>query len=78
MGTIAHYCFDCGSRLVYYATLSNTKAPNEHRILTYGCMQCSKESEKPKLISVKRNQADDPFDVVRLLIVEEMKYVKKT
>lgn len=71
MGTTRRYCPDCGSRLVYYGNLSNPKAPNEHRILTYGCMSCTKDTEKPKLISIERNKVEDPIEAVRVRITEK-------
>ena len=73
MGSVHKYCFDCGSRLTYYARLSNPKAPNEHRVLTYGCPSCTKDFEKPVLISVKRSKSDDPLLTVELMITQERK-----
>ncbi len=71
VGTTKHYCFDCGSRLVYYANLSNPKAPNEYRVLVYGCMNCSRTGERPKVMSVKRNKSEDPIEAMRIQIEEE-------
>lgn len=73
MGKTAHYCFDCGARLVYYPTLSNPNAPNEHRILVYGCPDCTEDFEKPKLIAVQRNKSDDPLEAVKIEITEVRK-----
>lgn len=64
------YCVDCGSRLVYYPRLSNPKAPNEHRVLVYGCPSCTKDFEKPKLMSIKRSQVEDPLETVEVEVTE--------
>lgn len=64
------YCIDCGSRLTYYPRLSNPKAPNEHRVLVYACPDCTVDFEKPKLLSIRRNQVDDPLETVEIEIVE--------
>ncbi len=72
------YCVDCGSRLVYYPRLSNPKAPNEHRILVYGCPDCTEDFEKPKLFSVKRNIVDDPLETVEIEITQLQKKLAKS
>ncbi|QLH08874.1 hypothetical protein [Candidatus Nitrosotenuis sp. DW1] len=72
------YCVDCGARLVYYPRLSNPKAPNEHRVLVYGCPDCTADFEKPKLFSIRRNQVDDPLETVEIEIVEARKILEKT
>jgi hypothetical protein len=72
------YCVDCGARLVYYPRLSNPKAPNEHRVLVYGCPDCTVDFEKPKLFSIRRNQVDDPLETVEIEIVEARKILEKT
>lgn len=64
------YCVDCGARLVYYARLSNPKAPNEHRVLVYACPNCTKDFEKPKMFSIRRNQVDDPLETVEIEITQ--------
>jgi len=57
------YCFFCGSRLQYQPTLSNPKAPNQHRILTYACPNCSDRLNKPVLLSIIKKYDDAiPFD----------------
>ena len=68
MSRTNRFCIDCGGKLVYYPTLSNPKAPNEHRILTYACPKCTESFEKPCLISVKRNKVDDPLKIAQLEI----------
>lgn len=68
MGSVKRYCVDCGSRLTYYARLSNPKAPNEHRVLTYGCPSCTKDFEKPTLISIRTNITDDPLIAVEVMV----------
>jgi len=67
---VNRYCVDCGSRLVYYARLSNPKAANENRILVYACPDCTITFEKPKMISIKRNQVDDPLETVEIEITQ--------
>ena len=67
------YCVDCGGRLVYYARLSNPKAPNEHRVLVYACPDCTRDFEKPKLFSIRRNQVDDPLETVEIEITQQKK-----
>ncbi|MXX20440.1 MAG: hypothetical protein F4W68_01525 [Cenarchaeum sp. SB0661_bin_35] len=64
------YCVDCSARLVYYARLSNPKAPNEHRVLVYACPNCTKDFEKPKMFSIRRNQVDDPLETVEIEIIQ--------
>jgi hypothetical protein len=56
--------------LTYYPHLSNPKAPNEHRVLVYSCPDCTKDFEKPKLFSIRRNQVEDPLETVKVEIVE--------
>ena len=73
MGVVKRFCPDCGSRLVYNANLSNPKAPNEHRVLTYQCMNCTKTSEKPTLIAIKRSNSDDPIQTMKVIVVGEIK-----
>ncbi len=67
------YCVDCGTKLVYYPRLSNPKAPNEHRILVYGCPECTISFEKPKLFSIHRNKVDDPLETVQIEITQPKK-----
>jgi len=67
------YCVDCGARLVYYPRLSNPKAPNEHRVLVYACHDCTKDFEKPKMFSIKRNQVEDPLETVEIEITQIQK-----
>ncbi len=50
---------------MYYALLSNPRAPNEFRSLVYTCPDCTKHNKRPKMISVKRIKVDDPLKVVR-------------
>jgi len=64
------YCVDCGARLVYYARLSNPKARNEDRKLVYGCMDCTNDSEKPKLLAISTNSVDDPIETVEVMVVK--------
>ncbi len=64
------YCIDCGGRLTYYPRLSNPKAPNEHRILVYACPDCTDDFEKPKILSIRRNQVEDPLETVEVEIIE--------
>jgi hypothetical protein len=64
------YCIDCGGRLTYYPRLSNPKAPNEHRVLVYACPDCTDDFEKPKLLSIRRNQVEDPLETVEIEIIE--------
>lgn len=79
MGKTGRFCVDCGSKLVYYPNLSNPKAPNEFRVLVYACPDCTKDFDKPKLISIKRNESEDPIETVRIDIVElKEKYEQKT
>ena len=70
---IQKFCHDCGSRLGYYPSLSNSKAENKHRVLTYVCMTCTEDSDKPVLIRVSRNEVQDPLKVVNL----EIKHAKR-
>ena len=65
------YCIDCGARLTYYGALSNPKAANEYRVLTYGCPDCTKDYEKPHLIRVQRSEVFDTMKVVELDIKHE-------
>lgn len=65
------YCVDCGARLVYYPTLSNPRAPNEHRVLVYACPDCTESFEKPTLLSIKRSKVDDPLRTVQLEIKQK-------
>jgi hypothetical protein len=65
------YCIDCGARLTYYGALSNPKAVNEYRVLTYGCPDCTKDWEKPHLIRVQRSEVFDTMKVVELDIKHE-------
>ena len=67
------FCIDCGTKLVYYPRLSNPKAPNEHRVLVYGCPDCSDTFEKPKLFSVHRSKVDDPLETVQIEITQHKK-----
>ena len=71
------YCVDCGSRLVYYARLSNPKAPNEYRVLVYACPDCSKDFEKPKMFSIRRNQVEDPLETVEIEITQARKKTRR-
>lgn len=73
MGMSKRYCVDCGARLVYYANLSNPKAPNEQRLLVYACPDCSETFEKPTLIAIKRSKSDDPLQTIKVIIIEETK-----
>ena len=75
---VNRYCIDCKGRLVYYPTLSNPKAANEHRILVYACPDCTVDFEKPKLFAVRREKEDNPIEAVELLIKEERKKLNKT
>ncbi|NDB62999.1 MAG: hypothetical protein EB170_03895 [Nitrosopumilaceae archaeon] len=72
------YCIDCGGRLTYYPRLSNPKAPNEHRVLVYACPDCTVDFEKPKLLSIKRNQVEDPLETIEIEIVENREKVTLT
>ncbi|WOV92834.1 MAG: hypothetical protein R1F52_06950 [Candidatus Nitrosoabyssus spongiisocia] len=71
---VNRYCIDCGARLIYYPRLSNSKAPNEHRVLVYACSDCTKDFEKPKMLSVKRSSVKDPLETIEVSIIQ----VKKT
>ena len=64
------YCVDCGGRLVYYPRLSNPKAPNEYRVLVYACPDCTKDFDKPKMFSIKRNVVEEPIETVEIEIVQ--------
>ena len=64
------YCIDCCGRLTYYPRLSNPKAPNEHRVLVYACPDCTEDFEKPKILSIRRNQVEDPLETVEVEITE--------
>lgn len=77
MGTTKRYCPDCKARLVYYPNLSNSKAPNEYRLLVYACPNCSETMEKPKFIAIKRNKSEEPFETIRVTIIEETKHTNK-
>ena len=70
MAKTGRYCVDCGEKLVYYPNLSNPKAPNEFRILSYACPGCTKDFNKPKMITIERNVDDDPIDAIRVRIEE--------
>jgi CxxC motif-containing protein len=70
---VQKFCHDCGSRLGFYPSLSNTKAENQFRVLTYVCMNCTEDSDKPHLIRVSRNEVQDPLKVVNI----EIKHAKK-
>lgn len=72
------YCVDCGARLVYYPNLSNPKAPNELRLLVYACPDCTKTFDKPKFVAIKRSKSDDPFETIKVTIVEETKSTSKS
>lgn len=78
MGKTKRFCIDCGTRLVYYPNLSNPKAPNEQRVLVYGCPECTKTFEKPTLIAIKRGKSDDPLETIKIYILEETKPKGKT
>jgi len=70
------YCIDCAARLVYYPRLSNPKAPNKHRVLVYGCPDCTVSFEKPVLFSVQRNileDNEDPIHTVNVMITQARK-----
>lgn len=67
---VNRYCVDCGGRLVYYPRLSNPNAPNENRIMVYACEDCTKNYEVPKLLSIKRNESDDPITTVEIQITK--------
>ena len=71
------YCVDCGARLVYYARLSNPKAPNEYRVLVYACPDCTKDFEKPKMFSIRRNQVEDPLETVEVEITQARKAISR-
>ena len=73
---VNRYCIDCGSRLIYYARLSNPKALNEYRVLVYGCPDCSEDFEKPKLFSIKRNISEEPLETVEIEITQLRKKAK--
>ena len=73
---VNRYCVDCGGRLTYYANLSNPKAPNEHRVLVYACKDCTDTFEKPKMISIQRNQVEDPMEAIRIEITEKREGAK--
>lgn len=70
---VNRYCVDCGARLVYYPRLSNPKAPNEHRVLVYACPDCTEDFEKPKMLSIRRNQEEDPLEAVEITITQLQK-----
>ena len=72
------YCIDCGGRLTYYPRLSNPKAPNEHRVLVYACPDCTVDFEKPKLLSIRRKQVEDPLETIEIEIVENREKVTLT
>ncbi|MBM3904031.1 MAG: hypothetical protein FJ357_02685 [Thaumarchaeota archaeon] len=72
------YCIDCGGRLTYYPRLSNPKAPNEHRVLVYACPDCTVDFEKPKLLSIRRNQVEDPLETIEIEIIENREKVTLT
>jgi hypothetical protein len=72
------YCIDCGGRLTYYPRLSNPKAPNEHRVLVYACPDCTVDFEKPKLLSIRRNQVEDPLETIEIEITENREKVTLT
>lgn len=74
---VNRYCVDCGARLVYYPRLSNPKAPNEYRILVYACPDCTDDFEKPKMISIRRSQAEDPLEAVEVSITQLQKAAPK-
>jgi len=67
------YCVDCGARLVSYPRLSNPKAPNEHRVLVYACPDCTEDFDKPKMISIRRNQTLEPLETVEIEITQMRK-----
>lgn len=67
------YCVDCGSKMVYYPTLSNPKAANEYRVLVYACPTCTKSFEKPTLISIQQNESDDPLRTVSVFVTRVRK-----
>jgi len=70
---MTRYCIECGGKLVYYANLSNPKAPNESRILTYACPKCTSNFEKPTLISIKSNSVKDPIRAIEIEITKSRK-----
>ncbi len=63
---MTRYCIECGGKLVYYANLSNPKAPNNCRILTYACPKCTKNFDKPTLISIKATEEKNPIRAVQI------------
>jgi hypothetical protein len=38
--------------------------------LVYACPDCTKDFEKPKLFSIRRNQVEDPLETVEVDITE--------
>ncbi len=68
---VNRYCVDCGARLVYYPRLSNPKAPNEHRVLVYACPDCTRDFERPKMFSIRRNEEASPLEAVEIAITQE-------
>ena len=75
---VNRYCMDCGGRLVYYPHLSNPKAPNEYRILTYACPDCTDDFDKPKMFTVARNVEDDTLESVRVEIHQVRKQLERS
>ena len=70
---VNRYCVDCGARLVYYPRLSNPKAPNKYRVLVYACPDCTEDFERPKMLSIRRNQTEDPLETVEIEITQLQK-----
>jgi hypothetical protein len=41
--------------------------------LVYACPDCTKDFEKPKMFSIKRNQVDDPLETIEIEIIQVQK-----
>ncbi len=64
------FCVDCGSKVVYYPTLSNPKAKNQNKVLTYACPECTKDFDKPKMFTIKRDEVEGLGDTIEVEITQ--------
>jgi hypothetical protein len=44
----------------------------------YACPDCTKDFEKPKLLSIRRNQVEDPLETVEIAIVQTREKIPNT
>ena len=66
-------CCLCGDRMYYYPELSTPKAPNEFRIMTYYCPNCTEDSDFPLIVKMQISEVPNPLRIVNL----EIKHTKR-